>query len=285
MRQGQKSRVLILVLISLGLVAVILYSSLPERPLSMFNSPLSAIVTPLRNFGENARKKISDYFSSASENAELRAANEALKKENLDLRLRIRENEKAAEEFYKIRDAFKLKDSFSDRNFLAAHILPSPAKRNFDLLKIDLGVRDGLSSSDTAEAVLSASGGVFGRIYKSEYRGATVLPAWHEGFSISARTEADTAHNFRVRGDFKLKKKGLLKADQITVSSAIAKGDLVVSSGIGGIFPPGLPIGEVEEIFDSAEEGYREAIIKPFVDFSDCPIVFVLLHEAEEDLR
>ncbi len=283
MRPGHRSRVLILLIVCLAMIALILYSSLPERPLSMVNSPLSAILTPLRRASQKVSRTVGDYFSSSRQQGEIRAENERLKEENLALRLAIRANEKAAEEFYKIRDAFKLQEAFPQRQFLAAHILPSPAARYFDLVSIDLGSQSGLGAAEEhAQAVLAASGAVYGRIYTVDYQSSKVLPAYHEGFSISARSESDTAHSFRVRGDFKLKSEYKLVADKIPVNAAIAKGDLVVTSGSGGIYPPGLLIGEVEEIYDAEEAGYREAIIIPAVDFSDCPIVFVLLNESQE---
>ncbi|MDO5733682.1 MAG: rod shape-determining protein MreC [Eubacteriales bacterium] len=287
MSQGRKSRVLILIIVSLGLVALILFSSLPERPLSMLNSPLSAVLTPLRKAGRSVKLKLGDYFSSSREQAALRASNEALLAENLQLRLEIRANEKAAEEFHKIRDAFKLKEAFPQQSFQAAHILATPGGKELDLINVDVGTNDGLLLSGTStHAVLSASAAVYGRVYSADYRSAKILPAWHEGFSISARSEADTAHSFRVRGDFRLKDERLLLADQIPVAAAVRKGDLIVSSGSGGIFPPGLAIGYIEELYDAAEEGFREAVVRPLVDFSDCPIVFVLLStDAEEELK
>lgn len=284
MSQGRKSRILILVLVALGLIALMLFSSLPERPLSMLNSPLSAILTPLQKAGRSVKTSVVDFFASARKQRAMRAENEKLQEENLALRLEIRANERAAEEYQKIRDAYSLKDAFPWRDFQGAHILNDFDDRELDLYRIDCGSHDGLTTDPgETHAVLTASTAVFGKIYSVDYASAKILPLWHEGFSISAQSEADAAHPFRVRGDLKLKADRLLVADEIPVATAIQKGDLVTTSGVGGVFPPGLPIARVIELSDAKEDGYREAILEPVVDFNDTPIVFVLLGEEETD--
>jgi rod shape-determining protein MreC len=50
----------------------------------------------------------------------------------------------------------------------------------------------------------------------------------------------------------------------------------VVSSGIGGIFPPGLLVGTVEEVGQDQTGLFRQVLLKSSVDFSSIQEVFVL---------
>ncbi|MHB8621852.1 MAG: rod shape-determining protein MreC [Sulfuricaulis sp.] len=54
-----------------------------------------------------------------------------------------------------------------------------------------------------------------------------------------------------------------LKIPYLTASSDIKQGDLLVSSGMGGTFPPGYPVAQVEKIINDPNEGFLSITAKP----------------------
>jgi rod shape-determining protein MreC len=63
----------------------------------------------------------------------------------------------------------------------------------------------------------------------------------------------------------------------------VEEGDLVVTSGLGEIFPKGILVGRVERV--AYEEGhlFRRIEVRPFVDFSHLEEVFVITGVVERD--
>jgi rod shape-determining protein MreC len=61
----------------------------------------------------------------------------------------------------------------------------------------------------------------------------------------------------------------------------INRGDLVVSSGMGQVYPPEINIGRISEIFYHEYEISMEAELEPLIDFSRLEYVFVV---AEKDV-
>ena len=59
-------------------------------------------------------------------------------------------------------------------------------------------------------------------------------------------------------------------------TTAIAPGGLVITSGIGGLYPKGLIIGSVKEIGESKFELSSYAVIEPGADLSELESVFVI---------
>ncbi|MDJ0948630.1 MAG: rod shape-determining protein MreC [Alphaproteobacteria bacterium] len=59
----------------------------------------------------------------------------------------------------------------------------------------------------------------------------------------------------------------------------IAVGDRVVTSGHGGIFPPGIPVGKVSSVRRSSDGEITGATVKPFVNWNRLELVRVLQHE------
>jgi rod shape-determining protein MreC len=64
----------------------------------------------------------------------------------------------------------------------------------------------------------------------------------------------------------------------------VAVGDPVVTSGLGGLFPKGLPIGRVTAIEDKGSALFHYAVIGPAVDFSRVEEVLLLTGETTQDV-
>jgi rod shape-determining protein MreC len=62
----------------------------------------------------------------------------------------------------------------------------------------------------------------------------------------------------------------------------LVAGDRVITSGLGEIFPKGIPIGEVIEVLDEERDMYKTAIIKPHVDFMRLGGSTLVIRRADE---
>jgi rod shape-determining protein MreC len=66
--------------------------------------------------------------------------------------------------------------------------------------------------------------------------------------------------------------------------SSVAPGDLVVTSGLGTLFPKGLPVGRVVKIEDKGSALFHFAVLAPAVDFSRVEEVLLLTGQTPQDL-
>ena len=64
--------------------------------------------------------------------------------------------------------------------------------------------------------------------------------------------------------------------DQIPMTASLHVGDVLVTSGLGGIFPAGIEIGEIIEIREALSVQNRQAILRPSVDMQNVSVVFVM---------
>ena len=74
---------------------------------------------------------------------------------------------------------------------------------------------------------------------------------------------------------------GLCQMIYLPLDSDVVVGDRVITSGLGEIFPKGIPIGEVIEVLDEERDMYKTAIIRPNVDFMRLEEVLII-READE---
>ncbi|MCD6163519.1 MAG: rod shape-determining protein MreC [candidate division Zixibacteria bacterium] len=70
-----------------------------------------------------------------------------------------------------------------------------------------------------------------------------------------------------------------LKMGDVPIESEVVVGDTIISSGLGGIFPPGLMVGTV--IYAKNLEGtlFKNVIVKQAVDFGSLEEVFVVIYD------
>ena len=69
--------------------------------------------------------------------------------------------------------------------------------------------------------------------------------------------------------------------DYVPARSDVQVGDVIVTSGHGGIYPRGLRLGVVVEIAEDVTSILKTVFVKPSVDFSRVEEVAVLTHDGD----
>ncbi len=72
--------------------------------------------------------------------------------------------------------------------------------------------------------------------------------------------------------------------DYISRAAVIKFNDIVITSGQGGVFPPGLLVGKVLKADISESSAYQKAIVKPFIDYNLVEEVFVIKKDPNNEL-
>jgi rod shape-determining protein MreC len=84
----------------------------------------------------------------------------------------------------------------------------------------------------------------------------------------------------RVRGTVRGRGTDRLAFEFKVREADVRRGDVIISSGLDGVYPSGLRIGEVEEVQDAGGRLLQTAIVKPGVDFARLEQVFVMLRRT-----
>ncbi len=91
------------------------------------------------------------------------------------------------------------------------------------------------------------------------------------GFAISGRIKRS-----RVSGVLKFNN-GRFLMDNIRSTDDVRLGDIVLSSGMGGVFPKGIPIGDVTSCIAAPGMMFREIVVQPYVNLNTLEEVFVMM--------
>ncbi len=136
------------------------------------------------------------------------------------------------------------------------------------IITVDRGAEAGL----TRAMPVVVAGGVVGRVHSVSDRTADVLLLTDRNSAIAARVERTRARG-NVRGTGKPE---ACRLDYALRVEDMIEGDLLVTSGTDGVYPPGLPVGRVTQLHRSANGLFQEATVIPAVDVTRLEEVLVV---------
>ena len=191
--------------------------------------------------------------------------NLALKQELQTLQIRLQQERAEAQRTDNLRQLLELRER-AQLDTTAAEVIAGPASPEFQTVTIDKGSSDGLA---TDMAVISPAG-VVGRVILPSGRASKVQLLIDLNAAAGALIERT-----RVQGVVVGAGSGMLKMRYVPGTADVKTGDLVVTSGIDGIYPKGFVIGTIDHVAGSAGE-YHEINVRPAVDFARLEEVLIV---------
>lgn len=164
--------------------------------------------------------------------------------------------------------ALGFQQQYPQLSFLPAEVLSFEPTNLAHALTIDRGEEDGLRPGT---AVVTPEG-VVGQVTATTARTATVLLLTDQRSAVDARAQQSEARGV-VAG---LGRSDLLLMRYVRQEEFLYLGERVVTSGLGGLFPPGLPVGRVGYVQRRDVDAFQEAYVEPATDFNRLAQVLVL---------
>ena len=152
----------------------------------------------------------------------------------------------------------------------------------FSAFVINKGTQAGVRVDMPVIAYQNGTQALVGKVIHSGAFESLVMPLYDSSCFVSSRF-AESRYEGIVGGRGNADAPLLMRFIQKRARSEINYGDIVVSSGLGGIYPPGINIGRVNRINYQEAELSMEVELDPTVDFSRLEYVFVLSSAGEDN--
>lgn len=198
-----------------------------------------------------------------------------MRKELAYLRQQLRRTEKLETENERMRRALSFKKR-SDWTLLSCEVIARDITGWWQTARVGKGREDGVR---TNMAVISVAG-LVGKILEVSERTADVLLLSDPMCRVSARIERSGAMGMLVGRGMPDKDRVLCRMDFISKRAWVRIGDEVVTSGYGGVFPPGLLVGYVEQVELDESGLYRHALVVPAENLSELREVFLVMESG-----
>jgi rod shape-determining protein MreC len=238
-----------------------------------FLSPVQSIATKAVDPFKNGYRWTKELLAANSKNKELTAQLEIMRGEVLSLRQAQIENDRLKQ----LLDFRNAKIFPSGATFVVASVIGRSPTRWQEWVEIDKGSDDGLALNQpvvgaTVPTDKSLSGkGLVGKIVAISSHAAQVQLLIDPESSAAAVVQDSGAEGIVVWSD-----PGKLIMDMVARDQAVTVKQVVVTSGMGGIFPRGIPIGVVESVGEEDVNIFKQIEVRPFVDFHALDEVMVI---------
>ena len=243
-------------LIVLCLVSIVLLTGyIREGDAGILHSArgaVSVVTTPVRMLGSLAATPFNALGNVASNITASQETLSDLKKQNAELTAQVAELSESQKTADRLEALVGLQSTYNLKS-TAARIIGNSSDAWSKTVTIDKGSSSGFA---VGMAVCN-SGGVIGQIVETSATTSTVQLINDEGSGVSAMVQSS-----RAQGMLQGQADGTLRLSYVSTDESVSVGDIVITSGIGGVYPKGLPLGTVTSVEKSDNDVYYTIIVR-----------------------
>ena len=159
-----------------------------------------------------------------------------------------------------------------EMSYLSSFVIGRDPLDSFYGFTLDRGTLDGVAVND---AVVSDQGYLLGMVVEAEPTSCKVMTILHPSFN-AAGVVSRTRENGILNGNTTYAPDGLCTLTNLERSTETRAGDQVITTGLGGVFPPDLLVGTVQDVVPEASGKSSIAVVRPGADPRTAKHVFII---------
>lgn len=266
-RRTRSTRLLVVGLVLASLMTITVdFRGGESGPLAGLGRTALGIMSPLQEAVSNVFRPITDFIQGVTEIGSLRAENEALQDQLRRLLTEQQETITFRRENQEMKKILALGERLQLPIVGAEIIGEGPS--NFEWLwVINKGSSDGLQ----VDMPVIGPEGLAGKIVRVSAASSVVQLIIDPESSVSVRL-ASSGETGVLTGQ----RERDLRLDLIDPSTTVRPGEIVETTGLGGVFPAGIPVGVVSVATADESSLVKQVLVRPNVDFSQLPLVAVV---------
>ena len=254
----------------------IMYLDFNGKYLNTLRSYLSAAVYPVHILVNAPKNLFSSISGNINKQKKLDLKNQEIKKENIILKSKIQQVYKLESENKRLRVLLDSKPEYQNE-LTFAEIVSIDNDVNKHRIMINKGSRKNVYSGD----VVSDSKGIIGQVIRDHIFGSEVLLITDPEHAIPIEIARNGLRSIALGvGNYEY-----IVLNYLPISADIKKGDVLITSGLGGKYPEGYPVATVESISNLTGEPFLKIEAKPFAELRNINEVWVIRQSIVQPLN
>lgn len=274
MRQSWRSNRLIFLIVMLSLCGGLMLLSIigiSSQVEGVAATPLNGISGAFSRLSVSLNEIFEDLNNFGRLNERVAELEEQLAQQQVEL-IQLRE---VASDYNRLTGLLSYTSNIDNQEFVTADVIAVDQSSIARSIIINRGTRDGIAVG----MIVTTDLGLVGRITRVSSNASQVQLVNDENSAVSARLQTT-----RAEGSVIGQASGVLRMTFIDLDEDIVQNDLVITSGLGGNFPPDIVIGQVTSIRQFEFELFQEAEVRSLVDFDTLEFVLVITNFQPVDL-
>lgn len=262
----------ILVIVAVFLVGIMAYAGANGRLTAAPQELLSVVLTPLQKVTSALSGGAASVWEKYTSIDDVMDRNEQLEAENAELRQQMVDYDRIKAENDAYKALARIQDTNSEASYVSAFVIGRDPLDEFGGFTLDQGSTDGVAVND---AIISDRGYLLGVVVEVDATSCKVMTILHPSFN-AAGVVSRTRENGILNGNTTYATDGLCTLTNLERSTETHAGDQVITTGLGGVFPPDLLVGTVQDVVPEASGKSSIAVVRPDADPRTAKHVFIV---------
>ena len=262
----------ILVGIAVFLVGIMAYAGANGRLTAAPQEILSVAVAPFQRAAAAVSNGVSSLWEKYTNIDAILEENEKLTTENAELRGQMVDYDKLKAENEAYKALTNIQEQHPEMSYVSSFVIGRDPLDLFYGFTLDQGSLDGVEAND---AITSDEGYLLGVVTEVDLTSCKVMTILHPSFN-AAGVVSRTRDNGIITGSADYAAEGLCILSNLSRGTLTKANDQVITTGLGGVFPPDVLVGVVQELVPEASGKSTIAVLKPGADPRTVKHVFII---------
>ena len=262
----------ILVGIAVFLAAIMAYAGANGRLTAAPQEILSVAVAPFQRAAAAVSNGVSSLWEKYTNIDAILEENEKLTTENAELRGQMVDYDKLKAENEAYKALTNIQEQHPEMSYVSSFVIGRDPLDSFYGFTLDKGSLDGVEAND---AITNDEGYLLGVVTEVDLTSCKVMTILHPSFN-AAGVVSRTRDNGIITGTADYAAEGLCILSNLSRSTLTKANDQVITTGLGGVFPPDVLVGVVQELVPEASGKSTIAVLKPGADPRTVKHVFII---------
>ena len=262
----------ILVIVAVFLVGIMAYAGANGRLTAAPQELLSVVLTPLQKVTSALSGGAASVWEKYTSIDDVMDRNEQLEAENAELRQQMVDYDRIKAENDAYKALARIQDTNSEATYVSAFVIGRDPLDEFGGFTLDQGSTDGVAVND---AIISDRGYLLGVVVEVDATSCKVMTILHPSFN-AAGVISRTRENGIITGSADYAADGQCVLTNLDRATEARKGDQVITTGLGGVFPANLLVGTVQEVVPEQSGKSSSTVILPGADPCTVKHVFII---------
>ena len=262
----------ILVIVAVFLVGIMAYAGANGRLTAAPQELLSVVLTPFQKVTSALSGGAASVWEKYTSIDDVMDRNEQLEAENAELRQQMVDYDRIKAENDAYKALARIQDTNSEASYVSAFVISRDPLDEFGGFTLDQGSTDGVAVND---AIISDRGYLLGVVVEVDATSCKVMTILHPSFN-AAGVISRTRENGIITGSADYAADGQCVLTNLDRATEARKGDQVITTGLGGVFPANLLVGTVQEVVPEQSGKSSSAVILPGADPRTVKHVFIV---------
>lgn len=267
--KGSSFKALVIAIVVLA--GLILYTASAGG--SLIASLLGFVSTPMQSVANKVTGSMTEFLDlDGFSKEELKDLVSSLQQENSILQDRLVDYDSMKQENERLKTQLRISEAAPEIEMRSAAVIGRDPNDVFFGFSIGEGTLSGISEGDP----VITSQGLVGIVTQAYATTSKVTCLLSEDLQVAA-VSIDKQESGVVSCNIRMASSGLLRMNYLPPDTKLEPGDMITTSGIGGMYPENIKIGQVQSVEKSETDVSRYAVIEPFQDISSVTEVQVII--------